>query len=78
MGVRPINMAEHDTQESEEDTVEVPHRAAVIGSSLLKKNARAYYEQNRTAHADVLHSMARQLNEHTDVSWKELDEVTLL
>lgn len=59
------------------DTVEVPVEAAVVAASLLKKNAKAYYSQNRTASADVLHGHARQLNEGTDVEWKELDEVEL-
>lgn len=59
------------------DIVEVPEQAAVIGASLLKKNAAAYYSQNRTNSADVLHSHARQLCEATDTEWKELDEVEL-
>lgn len=59
------------------DAVEVPERAAVIGASLLKKNAREYYKQNRTSSADHLNAYARQLCEQTDVEWGDLDEVSL-
>lgn len=62
---------------TDQNTVEVPERAAVIAASLLKKNAGAYYSQNRTASADVLHGHARQLAEPTDTEWKSLDEVEL-
>ena len=62
---------------SDESTVEVPERAAVIGASLLKKNAKAYYQQNRTGSADILHASARQLAEGTDVEWGDLDGVAL-
>lgn len=65
------------TQSSESETIEVPKRAAVIGASLLKKNAGAYYQKNLTRYADELHACARQLNEETDTDWKDLDAVQL-
>lgn len=61
-----------------ESTVGVSERAAVIGASLLKKNAKAYYSQNRTDSADVLHAMARDLNDETSTDWSDLDSVDLV
>lgn len=63
---------------SQSNFVEVPERAAVIGASLLKKNAASYYRKNLTASADHLQAYARQLCEETDVEWKELDDVELM
>lgn len=60
-----------------QSTIEVPEQAAVIGASLLKKNAKMYYARNMTTSADILHARARELCENTDVAWTELDEVEL-
>ena len=57
--------------------IEVPEKAAIVGASLLKMNARAYYEQNRTESADYLNAYARQLCDNADIEWSELDEVEL-
>lgn len=57
--------------------IEVPEKAAIVAASLLKKNARAYYKQNRTNSADHLNAYARQLCEDADIEWSELDGVEL-
>lgn len=57
--------------------VTIDERAAVIGASLCKKNAAAYYAEKRTHDGDILHAMARKLNEDTDVDWSDLDDVSL-